>query len=89
VEDHRVSFQVFATGGAGFGRLGDVVKGLAGQADPMKAIMDGLAKFLGDSITGSVNHLKQEPDIKHEQQPSSVKSGTFVTMHWPEIASSA
>jgi hypothetical protein len=43
---NRVSFQVFSTGGDGFGSLGEVVKGLSGQSDPLSTITSGLANFL-------------------------------------------
>jgi hypothetical protein len=46
LSNSAVSFQLFSTGGKGFGALGEVVKGLAGHADPLATIMDGLSKYL-------------------------------------------
>lgn len=47
LEEHRVSFQVFSTGGDGFGSLGEMCKGLTGKEDnPMDVIASGLDSFL-------------------------------------------
>ena len=43
-----MSFQVVATGGKGFGSLGEVMKGLSAQPDALQAIYAGLGKFLQD-----------------------------------------
>jgi hypothetical protein len=35
-----------------------------------------------------VDQLRQEPRITHETAPSDVKTGTAVTIKWPDSASS-
>jgi hypothetical protein len=46
LKQDRVDLQVFATGGAGFGDLSGVIKGLAGTPDPLESITTGLADFM-------------------------------------------
>ena len=37
-------------------------------------------------ITIRLDHIAQLPQITRAESPSDVKSGTSITMHWPEIA---
>jgi DNA topoisomerase VI subunit B len=39
------------------------------------------------TITVGLDRIAQRPDVQHEVSPCVVKTGTSLTMHWPEIAS--
>ena len=39
-------------------------------------------------ITARVDRIRQEPVLDHQPEPSDVKTGTHLTMHWPNSASS-
>ena len=46
------------------------------------------ARGIRHDITVRVDPIRQEPLIDHERSPADVKTGTQVTVHWPESASS-
>jgi hypothetical protein len=58
---HRVNFHVFATGGDGFGELGEMCKGLAKQDDPMDSLASGLPAFLKPSERKTQQFTRLQP----------------------------
>jgi DNA topoisomerase VI subunit B len=47
-----------------------------------------VARGVRHEITFQVDRVAQQPVIDHQQHPASVKTGTAVTVHWPDSARS-
>jgi len=61
----------------------------------MPFVLDGLAGRVTVTARGArheigvrVDPIRQKPVIEHERHPADVSTGTIVTVHWPDSASS-
>ena len=58
------------------------------MADGSRGLVEVAACGLQHLIEVSLNRIAQKPVIDHTTEPVTVKTGTSVKIHWPEIASS-
>ena len=45
-----------------------------------------VARGIRHEITFRVDRIAQQPVIDHQQHAASVRTGTAITVHWPESA---